>query len=134
MMIGLRIQHGRYTVDAAVKDALSKGGIIDITTKGRKSGDDRRIEIAFHAIDGRVYISGYPRPQKRRWLMNLEATPSFTFHLKETVTADLPATARPITDAAERRKVLSEVSKAWGRDDIDIMVEQSPLVEVTFPE
>ncbi len=121
-------------MDAAVKEALSKGGTIDITTTGRKSGEPRRIEIAFHAINGHVYISGYPRPQKRRWLMNLEAHPDFTFHLKESVKADLPATARPINDPTERRNVLAEVSKNWGRDDLDTMVEQSPLVEVTFRE
>ena len=121
-------------MDAAVKDALSRNGTIDITTTGRKTGQPRRIEIMFHAIDGKVYISGYPRPRKRRWLMNLEANPDFTFHLKETVKADLPATARPITDPAERREVLTKVSKTWGMDDIDTMVEQSPLVEVTFRE
>jgi deazaflavin-dependent oxidoreductase (nitroreductase family) len=119
-------------MDAAVSDALSKGGVIDITTTGRKTGVARRIEIAFHAIGGKVYISGYPRPQKRRWLMNLEAHPRFTFHLKDTVKADLPATARVITDRAERKTVLQTVSKTWGRDDIETMVEQSPLVEVTF--
>ena len=121
-------------MDAAVKEALGKGGIIDITTTGRKSGEARRIEIMFHAIDGKVYISGYPRPQKRRWLMNLEANPSFTLHLKEDVKADLPATARVVTDATERRQLLPTVSKTWGRDDIDVMIEQSPLVEVTFEE
>jgi deazaflavin-dependent oxidoreductase (nitroreductase family) len=119
-------------MDAAVKDALGKGGVIDITTTGRKTGEARRIEIAFHAIGGHVYISGYPRPQKRRWLMNLEANPRFTFHLKDSVKADLAATARPIKDPAERRAVLTEVAKTWDRSDIDTMVEQSPLVEVTF--
>ena len=49
-------------MNAAVKDALTKSGVIDITTKGRKTGEDRRIEIMFHAIDGHVFISGYPRP------------------------------------------------------------------------
>ena len=121
-------------MDAAVKEALSKGGVIDITTRGRKTGEARRIEIAFHAIDGKVYISGYPRPQKRRWLLNLEANPKFTFHLKETVQADLPASARSITDESERRAVLQHVARTWGRDDMDVIVEQSPLVEVTFEE
>ena len=121
-------------MNAAVKDALTKSGVIDITTTGRKTGDARRIEIMFHAIDGKVYISGYPRPQKRRWLMNLEANPGFTFHLKDAVKADLPATARVVTDATERRQLLQTVSRTWDRDDIDTMVEQSPLVEVTFDE
>ena len=120
-------------MDAAVREALGKNGTIDITTTGRKTGEARRIEIMFHAIDGHVYISGYPRPQKRRWLLNLEANPRFTFHLEESVKADLPATARPINDPAERRGLLQTISKTWNLD-IDTMVEQSPLVEVRFED
>lgn len=122
-------------MDRELREALGKSGsVIDITTKGRKTGEPRRIEIVFHAVDGHVYISGYPRPQKRNWLANLEANPDFTFHLKNEVKADLPARARPITDPDERRAVLREVAKTWGRDDIDEMVAMSPLVEVTFPD
>jgi deazaflavin-dependent oxidoreductase (nitroreductase family) len=121
-------------MEPRVAEALTKGGVIDITTTGRKSGEPRRIEIVFHAIDGHVYISGFPRPQKRSWLANLEAHPRFTFHLKQDVVADLPAVARPITDPEERRAVLRHVSRTWDRDDVDVMVAQSPLVEVTFPD
>ena len=121
-------------MEPRVAEALKTGQVIDITTKGRNSGEPRRIEIVFHAIDGHVYVSGFPRPQKRNWLANLEANPSFTFHLKQDVVADLPAVARPINDPSERRAVLQHVSRTWDRDDIDVMVEQSPLVEVTFPE
>jgi deazaflavin-dependent oxidoreductase (nitroreductase family) len=117
-----------------VRDALLKGGVIDITTTGRKSTQPRRIEIVFHPIDGKVYISGFPRPQKRSWLANLEANPRFTFHLKGEVSADLPATARPITAEAERRAVLTKVAQNWNRYDIDYMVQYSPLVEVTFDD
>ena len=112
--------------------ALSRGGVIDITTKGRKSGKPRRLEIVFHNIDGRVYISGMPRPEKRDWLLNLEAEPEFVFHLKRGVKADLPGTARVIADEAERREVLPHVARAWKRDDLDDMVRYSPLIEVTF--
>ena len=60
---------------AATKDAidaeLERGHVIDITTTGRRSGKARRIEIVFHNIDGRIYISGMPRPNKREWLLNL---------------------------------------------------------------
>jgi deazaflavin-dependent oxidoreductase (nitroreductase family) len=121
-------------MEPRVAEALTKGGVIDITTTGRKSGEPRRIEIVFHAIDGHVYISGFPRPQKRSWLANLEAHPRFTFHLKQDVVADLPAIARTITDPEERRAVLQHVSRTWDRNDIDVMVAQSPLVEVTFPD
>ena len=99
-------------MDRQVRDALNQGHVIDITTTGRKTGQPRRIEIVFHAIAGGVYISGFPRPQKRIWLANLEAHPDFTFHLKGDVKADLPARARPITDAAERRTLLAVVKES----------------------
>jgi len=116
----------------AVNAALERGGTIDITTTGRKSGKPRRLEIVFHNIDGRIYISGIPRPDKRDWLLNLEANPRFTFHLKGRTRGDLPATARVIDDEAERRRVLPHVARAWRRNDLDAMVRHSPLIEVTF--
>ena len=123
-------------MDERVREALTRGGVIDITTTGRRSGQARRIEIVFHAIDGRVYVSGFPRPRKRRWLANLEANPRFSFHLKGEVKADLPAVARPINDPAERREVLAKVAESWQREGLDLeeMVRMSPLVEVTFED
>ncbi len=120
------------TLDPRIEQALSRGGVIDITTVGRQSGEPRRIEIVFHNIEGRIYISGMPRPSRRGWLWNLEANPNFTFHLKGAVSADLPATARIIGDEAERRAVLPPIAKAWKREDLETMVVQSPLIEVTL--
>lgn len=115
-----------------LRAALGRGGVIDITTTGRRSREPRRIEIAFHAIGGRIYVSGMPSPRRRSWLANLEADPRFTFHLKGPVPADLPATARIVDDEAERRAILPHVARAWGRDDIEAMVRHSPLIEVTI--
>jgi len=116
-----------------IDTALSRGGTIDITTTGRRSGKPRRIEIVFHRIDGRIWISGLPSPRKRAWLANLEANPRLTFHLKGPIAvADLPATARVVVDPVERRHVLERVARAWRRTDLDRMVEQSPLIEVTI--
>jgi len=117
-----------------IQNALEQGHTIDITTTGRRSGKPRRIEIVFHNIGGRIYISGIPRREKRDWLVNLEANPGFTFHLKGRVSADLPAVARVIDDQAERREVLAGVARNWRRNDLETMVRYSPLVEVTFPE
>src|SRR5687767_8068464 len=103
---------------AEIQRALAHGQTIDITTTGRRSGEARRIEIVFHNIDGRLIISGIPRPNKRDWLLNLEANPHLTFHLKADVQADLPATARIITDETERRTVLTAVARNWKRDDL----------------
>jgi deazaflavin-dependent oxidoreductase (nitroreductase family) len=117
----------------AIESALSRGHTIDITTTGRRSGRPRRIEIVFHNIGGRIFISGIPARNKRDWLLNLEANPDFTFHLKGRLKADLPATARVITDETERREVLPDVARNWGRNDLEQMVRYSPLIEVTFP-
>jgi len=120
-------------MDEAIRSALARNGVVDITTTGRKTGRPRRIEIVYHVIGGRIYISGVPRADRTRsWLCNLESEPRFTFHLKRGVTADLPATARVITDEAERRAVLQHVAQNWNRTDIEIMVAHSPLVEVTI--
>jgi len=62
--------------------------------------------------------------------MNVEANPSFILHLKSGVQADLPAAARVIDDESERRTVLHHVARTWGRDDVETMVHQSPLIEV----
>jgi hypothetical protein len=48
------------------------------------------------------------------------------------VQADLPATARVIEDEAERRTILAQVARNWGRDDVEEMVRYSPLIEVTI--
>lgn len=118
----------------AIDAALEHGHTIDITTTGRQSGKPRRIEIVFHNVDGRIYISGIPSPRKRGWLGNLEADPHFTFHLKGRTRADLPATARVIAEDAERRAILPHIARNWGRTDVERMVQYSPLIEVTFPK
>ena len=118
-------------LDQPIRDALARGGRIDITTRGRRTGTSHRIEIVFHNIGGRLYISGMPG-FKRSYMANLAADPHFTFHLKDGVSADLAATARIITDEAERRDVLVHVARNWKRDDVDVMVQSSPLFEVTI--
>ncbi len=116
----------------AIDSALERGQTIDITTTGRESGLPRRLEIVFHNVSGRIYISGIPSPRRRSWLANLEAQPHFTFHLKGKVRADLPATARIIDQETERREILPHIARAWGRRDLEQMVRYSPLIEVTF--
>src|SRR3990172_1660402 len=115
-----------------IRSALQRGGIIDITTTGRKSGRPHRIEIAFHGLGGRVYISGMPG--RRDWYANLLAKPDFTFHLKRGLKADLAARATPILDEAERRRLLQSVTRGWGQEaQLERFVADSPLVEGTFP-
>jgi deazaflavin-dependent oxidoreductase (nitroreductase family) len=117
-------------MDTSIAASLSHSQVVDITTTGRRSGAARRIEIFLHRLDDGLYISGMPRPQKRAWIANLEADPRMTLHLKASVQADLPATARVVTDEAERRRIMPKIARAWNRSDVDVMVRQSPLIEV----
>jgi deazaflavin-dependent oxidoreductase (nitroreductase family) len=120
----------KHEIDGALKGMQT----VDITTIGRKSGEPRKLEIVTHNIAGRIYISGMPFPRRRSWLANLDANPKMTVHLKGKVRADLPATARVIEDEAERREILPHIARNWGRKDLETMVEQSPLIEVTFDD
>jgi len=116
-----------------VQQALITDQVIDITTIGRKSGQPRRIEIWFHNLAGRLYITGTPgRP--RDWMANLVAHPEFTFHLKVSTQTDLPARAVPITEEGERRAVLTAILQKLGRteEDVERWVRESPLVEVVL--
>ncbi len=117
-----------------IRRALSRGGVIEITTIGRRSGKSRRIEIVFHTIGHRLYISGMPSRRRRSWIANLEANPRLTFHIKGAVHADLAATARIITDEVERRAILPHVARAWRRADVETMVRYSPLIEVAIDD
>lgn len=120
-------------MDEQVRKALAQDETIDITTTGRKSGKPRRIETWFRRVGDRYYLTGTPGP--RDWYANLLVNPDFTFHLKQTAQADLPARARPITDEDERRQILSDSSMVWYQNQVggvEPLVEGSPLVEVAF--
>ena len=119
------------TLDPKIQEALEKDLIIDITTTGRKSGQPRRVEIWFHNLDGKLYITGLPG--SRGWYANILADPRMTFHLKETTHADLPARAAPITDPAEKRRVMECIcTKQDTLDQLDARVSGAPLIQVTL--
>ena len=117
-----------------IRQALAKDRVIDMTTIGRTSGQPRRKETWFHNIDGQIYLTG--TPGKRDWYANMVANPAFTFHLKETVTADLAARATPVTERAERERVLTRILSNIGRSatELPAWVERSPLVAVSFDD
>lgn len=111
--------------------ALAEDRTIDITTIGRRSGEPRRIETWFHNLAGEIYLTG--TPGKRDWYANLVHHPAFTFHLKETATADLDARALPITETEDRRSILQTILARLDREgEVDRWVEESPLVRVVL--
>lgn len=126
-------------MDSAIQAALEQGGIVDITTLGRRSGKPRRIEIFLHNFDGALYLTGRPGSQ-RDWLANLGKHPEMTIHLKRGITADVPAIATVIRDEKTRRELIYRARvESWKADpeqvraDLDYWVETAPLarLEVT---
>jgi hypothetical protein len=72
-------------------------------------------------------------PGRRDWYANVVAHPEFTFHLKQTANANLPAKATPILDTAKRRAILASILQTLGGSrDLDAWVAGSPLVVVEF--
>jgi deazaflavin-dependent oxidoreductase (nitroreductase family) len=116
--------------------SLETGGLCEITTIGSQTGRPHRIEIAFHNLDGELFITGRPG-FKRDWLANLKANPKFTVHLRHG--SDLTALATEVTGPAERDQVLYDIrTRSWGVDAAKakatnrIWVESSPLVRFTI--
>lgn len=123
-------------MDSAIAQTLEEGGIVDITTTGRRSGRPRRIEIYLHSLDGELWLTGRPG-RARDWVANLKSDPAMTLHLKRGVTADLPATGTVVTDPEVRADVIYRARvQNWGvepekaRADLDHWVGTAPLVKV----
>jgi F420H(2)-dependent quinone reductase len=118
-------------MDERVRNALANDRTIDITTIGRNSGIPRRIETWFYGVDDQIYLTG--SPGRRDWYANLLANPGFTFHLKQSVVADLPAHATPITDREQKRAIFTRIlSDLGGSENLEAWLEGSPLMSVSF--
>lgn len=113
---------------------------VDITTTGARTGQPRRIEIFFYRALGRWFLSS--TPARRSWYANLQVNPAFTFHLKNGVRADLAATAVPVPDPQERRRIFAEIvddlnqpsNPGWIAQptQLEDWVAGSPLMEIRF--
>ncbi|MGH2613903.1 MAG: nitroreductase/quinone reductase family protein [Thermomicrobiales bacterium] len=120
-------------MDDHIRQALANDRTIDITTTGRTTGLSRRIETWFYRVDDRFYLTG--SPGRRDWYANLLTNPDFTFHLKQSVAADLPALAAPVTDPAERRAIFTRIlDDLGGRQNLDAWLAESPLMAIDFDE
>ncbi|HEU4998788.1 MAG TPA: nitroreductase family deazaflavin-dependent oxidoreductase [Lapillicoccus sp.] len=116
-------------MDDAVRAALHHSQVVDLTTTGRRSGQQRRIEIFLHDDGGRLFITGMPRADRTRdWIHNIRTNPRVVVHLKRSVTADLAATAHEVTDPQERRPLIEAAARRWRRTDVDRMLAHSPLI------
>jgi deazaflavin-dependent oxidoreductase (nitroreductase family) len=116
-------------MDDSIRAALFRSQVIDLTTTGRRTGRRRRIEIFLHETDGLLFITGMPRADRTRdWIYNVAADPRVVVHLKQSVVADIPATARVITDPEQRQPLIEVAARRWGRTDIPAMLQHSPLI------
>jgi len=119
-------------VDEDIVNLLHHSQMVDLTTTGRRTGRPRKIEIFLHDHDGLLFISGMPRADRTRdWIHNVTADPHVILHLKQSMTADIPATARVVTDQAERRPLIEAAARRWGRSDVEEMLQHSPLIVLT---
>ena len=118
-----------------IREELMRGDVVDITTKGRRTGEARRIEIRLHNVDGKIYLTGQPGP--RGWHANLLMTPDFKVHLKRELIADLDAHATDVRDVDEKRRVSRVILDRMGRtEQLEERMKGSPLmlVDVSIPE
>lgn len=118
-------------MDDETAAALRRDTTIDLTTIGRRSGEPRRIEIWILKVDDRLFITGTPGP--RDWYANLLANPECTVHLKQSVRADLPATAAVVRDDPTRTEVLEHLEARWYREqgeDFETLLAEAPMVQV----
>lgn len=126
----------------AVRDALLADRTIDIVTTGARTGRQRRTEIWFTNIEGRIIICGTPsasgdpgKRQRRDWLANLVTHPEFWFCFKESIRLAIPARATRVVDPDDRRRIMSAPQTGWYRDQgftVSELVHGSPIVEVRF--
>lgn len=116
-------------MDAKIKKALQEDPLVDITAIGRQTGQLRKFEIMLRRHAGKFYIAGQPQP--KGWYANMLANPAITLHLKQSVQADLPATAQPVLDEAERRLLFQEFfGDSEMMDDLERWVQHAKLIEI----
>ena len=114
--------------DAAVvqqRIALARGAVANDFLAAFPGVDEEAEQVTLHPLHpfAETAVIVQREHSRRRLLLS---------QLRDTV-ADVEATARVITDAAERRELLAGVAANWNRTDLDVMLEHSPLIEVTIP-
>ena len=77
-----------------------------LTTRGRKSGQDRDAQLAFTDLDGAAYVvaSNFGGKSHPAWSYNLQADPLAFMQLREK---RVPSLAQPLSD--------EEKEAVWGR-------------------
>ena len=116
-----------------IEKAIRNDRLVDITTTGRKSGNQYRKEVRLRQIDGQVYLTN--NPGTRDWAANLYAIPQFQYHFKESAEIDAIAVAKPVREESEKRQILyALLEKEGALDQLEARVAGSNLFKIDFPE
>ena len=86
--------------------------VLDITTRGRKSGQPRSSHLIAVPIADTLALLGtnFGQPSTPAWVLNLEADPHATVSYRGTT---MPVKARPAT-AAEQTEVMENSASVYG--------------------
>ena len=112
-----------------IRGELMKGGVVDITTRGRRTGEARRIEIRLHVIDDEVYLTDPPGP--RSWHANLLSYPDFHLHIKRDLVADFDVRATDVIGNEEMGRVYRRILENIGKpEELVLHIKNNPLMHV----
>lgn len=112
---------------------MAPTGTCHLSAVGRRSGEQRRIEIWYVIVDEKIVLTG--TPGARHWLANLRESGEAVLHLHRP-DRDVPVTAEEVTDRGERRRVAQEAWRLqpWYAEQpfsIEDWVADSPMVTLT---
>lgn len=115
-----------------ITEPLPPTGTVDLRTRGRRSGEDRWVEIWFVRVEARMLITG--TPGRRGWLANLQVDPNATVRFRDPA-REVAVAARVVTDPVERRRLIPLIWQAqpWYAGQghsLDAWVSDAPIVEV----
>ena len=76
-------------MDEATRASLHRSQVIGLTITGRRTGQQRRIQVFLHDEDGLLFILGDAAARPARdWIDSIAADPHVVVHLKVPVVAD----------------------------------------------
>lgn len=95
--------------------------ILLLTTRGRRSGEERTTPLIFREVDGAhvIVASKGGTPEHPDWYVNLEADPRVTVQIEGEVFGAVARTAAP----GERERLWPLMAEAW--PDYDAYQEQT---------
>ena len=95
--------------DPALIELAEKTKAIELTTYGRKTGNESRRIMWITALNGKLYVrSG--QGMGRQWPQNLVATPKAILHIEGQ---DIPVSVRHVTDKEEARSMHAPVKAKY---------------------